>query len=463
MRPAWRSRSVTAIALFLEGCTLYLVFSTVSSLIRLEHLQPPFWLVLVSLAWGYALSLWVLGLQITPVLRGVMGMAVGVPCLLVLVAWNAGLPFLPFGLLMPLSADGLGLFVGSTIFLLITWWRGVQVSREEATLDSVRSAFQVGMITLLATALIDAATPGRIVSGFFVVGFFSVGLLGMALARFSADGGEEREMPRQWLWPIVACVAGVLLLGLLISGLGLGGLDDVSRAVTGLIGAVGLRILEPVLMLVGLIAGGLVNLGNWISGLTGGGDFEGLLEAQRRINEFHEDLRGVESDQQGNLLFSILQWVAAVLGALAAVGMVYWLFRSRRRHAGSGQVVEVRESLFSLSRAGDEMNEALGSIFSGRWGGSRRRSRIFTTPRDYYHALLEMARSAGRPKDSSATPREHQRDLAGILPADPVSRIVDDFQDAHYGAVPADDEQMQRLERDRLALEEFLDQSKRDC
>ena len=334
MRPAWRNRSVTAVALFLESCTLYLIFTTVSSLVRLEQLQLPFWLVFVAFAWGFGLSLWILGLKITPVLRGVTGIALGLPSLLVLVAWNAGLPVLPFGLLVPLEPGGLGLFVGSLIFLLIIWWRGVQVSREEVTLDSVRTAFQIGMITLLATALIDAATEGRIVNGFFIIGFFAVGLLGMALARFSADGGEDRELPRQWIWPIFACVAGVLLLGLLISGLGMGGLDDVSRAVGGLIGAVGLRILEPLLMLVGLLAGALVSAGNWLSQLMGGGDFEGLLEARRRIDDFHDSLREAESDAEGNLLLVTLQWVAAAFGALAAVGIVYWLFRNRRRNPG---------------------------------------------------------------------------------------------------------------------------------
>ena len=462
MRPAWRSRAVTGVALFLESCTLYLVFATVSSLVRLEQLQPPFWLVFAALAWGYGLSLWILRLRVTPVLRGAMGIAAGVPSLLVLVAWNAGLAFLPVGLLIPPNAEGLGLFVGSIIFLLIIWWRGVQVSREDATLDSVRAAFQVGMIALLAVALIDAVTPGRIVSGFFIVGFFSVGLLGLALSRFSADGGEEREMPRQWLWPIAVCVAGVLLLGLLISGLGLGGLDDVSQAVAGFVGAAGLKIIEPVLTLLGLLAGALVSVGNWFSQLMGGGDFEGLMEAQRRIDEFHESLRESESDSDGNTLFAVLQWLASAFGVLAVVGVVYWLFRHRRRYGGGGQVVEVRESVFSMSRAGDDVSSALGSIFAGRWGASRRKSRIFATPRDYYHALLDMARRSGRPKDASSTPREHQRELSGILPADPVSRIVDEFQDAHYGAAPADEGRMQRLEDDRLALEEFLEQREKE-
>ena len=395
MRPAWRNRSVVAVALYLESSIVYLIFATVCSLVRLDDLWPPFWLVIVALTWAFGLSLWILGLRITPVLRGLVGIASGVPSLLVLVAWNAGLAFHPFSLLIPPEADGVGLFVGSMIFMLITWWRGVELSREEATLDSIRPAFQVGMITLLAAALIDAATDGRIVSGFFVIGFFAVGLTGMALARFSAGGGEGRELPGQWFWAIMVCVAGILALGLVISGLGLGGLDDVSRAVAGLIGAVGLKILEPVIMLLGLIAGGLVNFGNWLSQLMGGGDFEGMLEAQRRIDEFHESLREMESDSDRSLLFTVLQWAAAAFGAIVAVGLLYWLFRNRRRHAGGGEVVEVRESLFSLSRAGEDVGDALGGLFPGRRRASGNRARVFSTPRDYYHALLDLARRAG--------------------------------------------------------------------
>lgn len=462
MRPAWRSGSVVAVALYLESCILFLIFATVASLVRLDDLRVPFWLVIVAVTWAFGLSLWILGLRVTPVLRGLVGIASGVPSLLVLVAWNVGLPFHPFSLLLPPEADSVGLFVGSMIFLLITWWRGVELSRDEATLDSIRLAFQVGMIVLLAAALIDAATEGRIVSGFFVVGFFAVGLTGMALARFSADGREGRELPRQWLWPIAVCVAGVLALGLVISGLGLGGLDDVTKAVGGLIGAIGLKILEPVIILLGLIASGLVSFGNWISQLSGGGDFEALLEAQRRIDAFHDSLRDVEPDPEGNLLVTALRWSAAAAGAIAAVGVIYWFFRRRSRHAGGSEVVEVRESLFSLSRAGEEVGDALGSLFPGRRRDSGNRARVFSTPRDYYHALLEVARRAGRPRDSWATPREHQRELSGTLPADPVSRTVDEFQAAHYGGIPPSVEQMDRLEEDRLALEEFLKQQERD-
>ena len=455
MLPIWKTRAITGAALFLETCSLYLVFAVVSTLVRFDQLHMPLWLVLVGLTWAFLLSSWVLSLPVTPVLRGLIGLALGVPSLLVLIAWNADKLFSPVGLLVSGAASDIGVVVGSTIFLLIVWWRGVELQREDITLDSVRSAFQVGMVVLLAASLIDAATDGPIVSGFLVVGFFAVGLPAMALARFSAEGTEEREMPSYWIWPIAACVAVVLVLGLLISGLGLGGLDDVTRAVVDVVGAVGGRILEPVLMLIGLLAGALVSAGNWFSGFFGGGDLEGLIQAQRSIEQFHESLRRTESTSDNSALFTALKWTATAIGTCLVLLVLYKLFRVRRHGGRNPDVVESRESLFSIKQAGEEIGEALTGLF-GRIGGPRRRNAIFRSPRDYYHALLEQAERAGRRREEWETPREHQRGLAGVLPADPVARIVDEFQASHYGAAPGQQGQLDRLEADRLELEQFL-------
>ena len=356
-----------------------------------------------------------------------MGLAVGVPSLLLLTAWNAGETLLPFSLLLSGGLRGIGLFIGSLLFLLVIWWRGVGLSREDVTLDIVRSSFQVGLVVMLAVSVIDAVTPGNIVSGFLVVGFFAVGLLGMALARFSSETGEERDMPAQWLWPIAASVGVVLGLGLLISGLGLGGLDDVTRAVARAVAAAGYWILEPVLMLIGLLAGALVSVGNWFSDLMGGGSLDGLIEAQRRLDQFHESLRETEKEPGGSAWFTVMKWTAAALGAAAAAWIVYALFRARRHRGRDSEVIETRESLFSLERVGNDLSEALGNLFPGMPGRSRSARSRPRSPRDYYHALLEFATRAGRPKETWETPREHQRELSGLLPAEPVARIVDEF------------------------------------
>ena len=456
MLPAWRARAITAAAIFLEGCALYLFIAVVAGLTRVEQLHMPFWLVMAAVVWAYGLSSWIMSLRLTSALRGLTGFALGIPSLLVLTAWNAGELVSPFGMLVTGSASGIGTFIGTVIFLLLIWWRGVELRREEITLDAVRSAFQIGMAALLAATLIDVVTEARIVNGFLVVGYFAVGLPAMALARFSAESGEERAMPRQWLWPIVTCVGAVLLLGLLVSGLGLGGLDDVTRAILDVVGSVGYRILEPIIMLIGLLAAALVSIGNWFSEILGGGDLQGLLDAQRRINEFHENLREADSESRGSALFTALQWAAAVIGTAVASFVVYRLFRARRRGGSNTEVAESRESLFSLKHAGEDIGEAFTGLFGGISANRRRTSRAFNSPRDYYHALLGNAEQAGRPKGESETPREHQRGLAGTLPADPVARTVDQFQAYHYGSVPADPEQMQGLEADRQELEQFL-------
>ena len=123
MRPSRIARTITGVALFLEGCSLYLVIAVVSHLMKFEQLQMPFWLVVAALAWSYGLSSWILTLRVTPVIRGLIGLAVGVPSLLILTAWNAGQTLLPFGLLVSGGMSGVGLFVGSIIFLIVIWWR----------------------------------------------------------------------------------------------------------------------------------------------------------------------------------------------------------------------------------------------------------------------------------------------------------------------------------------------------
>ena len=112
MAPSWRAKAITGVVLFLEGCSLYLIISVASHLAKFEALQMPFWLVLLALTWGYGLSSWALTLRVTPVMRGLTGLALGVPSLLVLTAWNAGHALLPFGLLTSGGMGGVGLFAG---------------------------------------------------------------------------------------------------------------------------------------------------------------------------------------------------------------------------------------------------------------------------------------------------------------------------------------------------------------
>ena len=465
MARPWRNSAVTIVALFLEATALYLAILVVCALIKTPQAKLPFWLVLLALGSGFVVSSYILTLNVTPRVRGLIGLAVGVPMLLGLAALNTGAGFVPVDALANGGVRQVMGFAGTAVFLIVVWWRAVSVSREDVSLDSVRSAFLAGVVVLFIAALVDSAYPERLVNGFLVIGFFAVGLAGMALARFTSEIGEEREMSADWFLPIAVCVGGVLALGLIISALGLGGLDDVTRELLRSLGTAGVWLLKPVLYVLGLLAGALVSVGNWLSGMLGGGDLEGLLEAQRRLDEFHEGLRKEAGEaERSSILFAVLKWTALVIGILAAAWVVYQLFRTRRRWGRSNAVEESRESLFSWRRAGDDLSDYLSSWWSGLFQpdvGRKRPPGEPRTPREFYHGLLRLAVRVGRPKSDWETPKEHQRALTGRLPADPMARIVDSFQSAHYGNEEPEQPAVDKLTEDWQTLNQFLDEQDR--
>ena len=461
MSRSWRNNSVTAIALFLESCALYLVFVMAGALVGQPGVVLPFWLVLLALVWSFALMSYILSVNVNPRLRGLLGLAVGIPSLLVLANMNTGSGYVPVDTLTSGDLESTVAVVGTLVFLIGVWWRGGSVAKDDVTLEVARSSFLWGLGLLFVTALVDSMIEERVVSGFLVVGFLAVGLLGLSLARFSSESGETHVMSREWVMPIVVSIAVVILLGLFISAIGLGGLDDVTRQALKFGGEAGFWVLRPILLLIGLVAGLLVGFGNWLSGMFGGGDFKVLINAQAQLDEFHQGLRERSEERElSTALFSILKWTALAVAVLILGWLVYRLFRSRRFMTLGGDVDETRESLFTWSRANDD----LSGMVAGWWhkmfpvqergpdGGKEP-----ATPREVYHGLLGLAARLGRPRRDWDTPNEHQRGLWGILPADSVYRIVQRFQRSHYGGHEQDDTGLESLREDWTEINEFVD------
>jgi hypothetical protein len=461
MDRSWRNNSVTAVALFLEGCALYLIFATVAAVIGQPRIGLPFWLVLLALAWSYLLMSYILSVEVNPRIRGLLGLATGIPSLLVLANLNTGSGYVPVGTLMSGDVESIVAIVGSLAFLVTVWWRGGGVAKEDVTLDAVRSAFIWGLGVLFVTALLDSMVEARVVSGFLVVGFFAVGLLGLSVARFSSESGETHVMAREWVMPILVSVGAVVVLGLVISAIGLGGLDDVTRSTLRIGGTAGFWVLRPVLLLMGLVAAGLVELGNWLSGVFGGGDLEGLRNAQARLDEFHEALREqVDEDESSNPLFTTLKWIALAAAVSIAGWIIYRLFRSRRFKSREGDVEETRESQFTWGRANDDLTGMLAAWWKKMFPVQERGSdggKEPATPREYYHGFLGLAARLGRPRRDWETPNEHQRGLWGLLPSDPVYRIVQRFQRSHYGRDKRDDTGLEGLREDWTELNDFVE------
>ena len=451
MTQFWRASLITTAGLFLESCTLYLIIKLISAALNQGNTALPFWLVFLGLLWAYLLSFYVQTLRFSANLRGFAGVSISLLSVLILSHFKTGMGIIPVGSFFGGGLDAAFQQVLVFAFLLLLWWRGSTIAHDETTLDSMRSSFQWGMVVLFVAVLMDSLSAARIINGYLIVGFFGVGLAGLSLARFASEASDTQEMSLDWWVPIGVSVGAVLLLGLLISAVGLGGLDDVTRLVLKMALTIGFWVMKPLLLALGILAGILVALGNWLSGMFEAGDLSGLARAQEQIRQFNEAMEA-ESGQGGppGLLVTSLKWLGFLAGTGAAAWILYRVFRFRRLLRGPREVEETRESLFSWSRANDDLAALLNEWWNNLVSAGNRGDKPDPqprTPREFYHALLRMASQLGRPREEWQTPREHQGTLQGFLPGEPVRRIVDGFQSAHYGQIEPSQQQLDALQR----------------
>lgn len=461
MSQFWRNSAITGAALFLEAAAAYLLIALLTTLTGTVAARLPLWLVLLALVWAFLLSLYIQTIRFSLNLRGVIGLSLSLLSLMLL-AGLSGMGFAPLGRILSGDIQTAFALALTLAFLVALWWRGSSLAHDEVTLETVRGAFQWGLAVVVGAVIIDALFAAEIVSGWLVIGFFAVGLAGLSLARFAAEAADGQGMSREWFLPIGAMVGAVLLLALLISGLGLGGLDDVTRAILRMAGRVGDWILRPILLGLGYLAAALVAFGNWLTTVLGGGDLSGLDEAQEQLRRFHENLEEVEGDGPPGWVYALLRWLAVMAATLVAGWVLFRVFRFRRLLRRSGDVQEVRESLFTWDKA----NRDLFGAVNGWWNNLVQKATAEgdkrpepENPREVYHRFLELSDNLGRPKAEGQTPREHQDTLEDSLPPAPVERIVGGFQQTHYGHRETNPGEMDALRQDWAALQQYEKES----
>lgn len=443
-----RGAFVTCVTLFLEAFAIYLIGRLLSNAIRLPEAGIPLGIAMVAIAWSFILSWYVQNIRFSLNLRGIFGLLISALSLLVLAGVSMGAGWFPIGLVFSGDLNAVASLALAASLLLLLWWRGTATARDDVTLDVVRNAFVRGVVIVMLAAAADPLMPADVIRLPVLVLYFAVGLGGLALSRFAIDSGVS-QISRRWLVAIVVSIGAVLLLSLILGAIGVGGLDQLAKAAVRGIGFLGLWTLRPILLLLGLLAAGLVAVGNWISSFFGGGDLSGLELARLQIEEFHESLREVEGDGPPNVILTVIKWLAFLL-AVSLVGWVLFRMFRRRRLAGNDYAdAETRESTFTLQAAGQDMADTLASWFNWAANLSRRRPPP-TNPREVYHRMLDIARAVGFARRSWQTPQEHRHEANQALPDPPVARIVDEFQRYHYGPQPGnpDPDTMRSLTED---------------
>jgi hypothetical protein len=462
MSQFWRASIITGTALFLEACAFYLIITIASIGLQVPGVRFPFWLVPLALVWAFLLSFYTQTLRFSTSLRGIFGLVISVVSILVLANWNTGLGLLPAKALISGNAQTIATVVLTLAFLVLLWWRGSTMAHDDVTLDTISSSFRWGLIMLFAAVLVDTLTPARIINGFLILGFFGVGLAGLSLARFSTESSESEVMSLDWLVPIGISVGAVLALGLIISLIGMGGLDDVTRGILKTVGTIGSWVLKPILLALGYVVGWLLHLANWLSSLWGG-DLSEFDRAMREIEQMRQSLQRPAEEGPPAALIAALKWGAFLIATALAGWLLFRIFHFRRFLREKAEVEETRESLFSWSRANQDLSQLLGEWWRNlvtAAEGQGRRTLQPRTPRELYHSLLALAERVGYPRQEWQTPQEHRQILVGThgrapaLPPEPVGRIVEEFQKVYYGQGEVDEARMQQLLEDWTSLQQ---------
>ena len=156
-----RGALITCIALFLEGFALYLGCRLVANVIRLPDAAIPLGIVVLAMGWSFLLSWYVQTIRFSLNLRGIIGLALSAVSVLVLAGASMGAGWFPLGQLLSGDLRTVAALAVTGIFMLLLWWRGTAIARDDVTLDVVRSAFVRGVVIVIVVVIADALLPGR--------------------------------------------------------------------------------------------------------------------------------------------------------------------------------------------------------------------------------------------------------------------------------------------------------------
>ena len=210
-----RAAFVTGITLFLEGFAIYLLGRLLSNAIRLPESGVPLGIAMIAIGWSFILSWYVQNIRFSLNLRGVIGLIVSALSVLVLAGVSMGAGWFPIGLVFSGELDAVAALTITATLLLLLWWRGTAIARDDVTLDVVRNAFVRGVVIVIVAVAADAIMDANIIRLPVLFMFFAIGLGGMALSRFAIDSGVG-HISRGWLLAIVISVVTVLFIALIL-------------------------------------------------------------------------------------------------------------------------------------------------------------------------------------------------------------------------------------------------------
>lgn len=411
----------------------------------------------------------------------------GVLCLLLALWWNLQRASYPLGDLRWLGGLAISLthwgdeIPAAFIALLVgayLWLRGVMDGARPLLYDDVWGTFAAAFVALLLLLLLGRVAGDGIPAGIegSVLALFAVGMMALALASLDLARGIGRQrgqsplqINRYWLVSVVAVVAGLLILGILLSLIFAP--EVVARAMSWtawLLRAIGWILYAVFLVVVYLVFLVLEPLIYWLRGQLAATPERPPLQLPNFQGQFEEITPGTPVTLPAAYA-EALRWGGLAL-LILAIGVAFALALRRLLPPPEEEVEETRELILSRQL----LEEQLAQLWQGWLRRLRRRSARMLGPflplegeasgrqviRAIYQALLAAAQARGHPRPRQRTPSEYRHDLASTWPeAGPALDILTDgYMQARYGEDPPEASQIEQVrqawEQARTILED---------
>ena len=344
----------------------------------------------------------------------------------------------------------LAVFSKDMFIILLTfvlWWRGVAMSSREYDTQQVWFRFRLG-IAIMFIYLLIAIFAVHADMTHLVLTYFFFGLIALALARIMELGGARRSAlsVREWIVLLVGATVGSLGTALLVSLF-------ISRRTVGMV----LGWLRPLGHLLAVIMWYVLMVLFYLFWTFAQLVFKALSRGGERAKppefQFLSPLPSPSAlGETGGGIDIALLCKGLVLVLLIGGGLLL-VMRAIRKLASKGEKRREleRESVWSSAQVANDLKEGLLAgweqikSLAGRLRVRPRRST--TSIRKLYASMADLAAELGYPRRPSVTPYEYRsllhRAFAGGEAA--VDDITEAYVRAHYGQVPDDPAELERL------------------
>ena len=341
-----------------------------------------------------------------------------------------------------------------TITVFYLWRRSLVIARHPVGNRSIRQAFKLGIIALVAIGTITASL-GRSLPTLEAVLFLFSGLMAMGAARLSSlsrlRGGRGIPFEREWAVGLILLTIGFLVIA---GGLGLLAAGPISVWVGGLLSVVW-RFVLPLLKIIlwPIIYFFRIVLG-WILGLIETPQEE--VVDPTAIDGLEEGMSGLVTEIQavgfGPQLASFIATIVTVIGVVFLIWIVLYTMRKFK----SESLARIPEEDERVPLSGS-ISDYLRALLQGRAkraieGISRLNpaARFFAAARirRIYTSLLRLSGNLGEPRSPSETPLEFMDNLEKIFPASQVelATITHAYLRVRYGELPETSGQVEEVE-----------------